>query len=388
MTAGPRGESYDAIVVGGGFFGTSLALELSQRCEKVLLLERQPELLSQASYVNQARVHHGYHYPRSVLTAYRSAVNFARFTRDYAEAIDRSFTQVYAVARLGSLVSSGQFHQFCQRIQAPITPAPAEIAALTNPALIDAAYVVEEFAFNAAILRQRAMRDLDQRGVEWAVSTAAARVEAAGDAPFGLRLFLEPVGGEPPRQLRARAVFLCAYATINRFLAASGLPRIPFKHELVELALIEAPPALRGYGVTVMDGPFFGTMPFPARGLHSLYHVRYSPHFHWREGGPDDPPIGPEQLAEVDRQVQLGARRSKFPHMIRDARRYLPAIEGARHVESLWTVRTVLPRSEQDDSRPILFSKHHGLRNFFCVAGGKIDNVYDLLDELKGVELS
>lgn len=383
VTAAPRGESYDAIVVGGGFFGTALALELRERVRSVLLLERQVELLTQASYVNQARVHHGYHYPRSVLTAYRSSVNFARFTRDYAEAIDRSFTQVYAVARVGSKVSTSQFHQFCQRIGAPIEPAPPEVMALMNPDLIDSAFVVEEFAFNAAILRQRAMRELDRREVEWAVSTAATRVEPTGTTPHGLKVVLE---GQ--RELRAKAVFLCGYASINRFLEASSLPRIPFKHELVEMVLIEAPPALKGYGVTVMDGPFFGTMPFPARGVHSLYHVRYSPHFHWNEGGPDDPPVPPEQLAEVDRQVAQKSRPSKYPHIIRDAQRYLPALEGARQVDSLWTVRTVLPRAERDDSRPILFSKHHGLKNFFCVAGGKIDNVYDLLEELKSVELS
>jgi hypothetical protein len=116
--------------------------------------------------------------------------------------------------------------------------------------------------------------------------------------------------------------------------------------------------------------------------------VRYSPHFHWTEGGPGDAPVTPEQLAEVRRQVEEKSRKSRYPHIIRDAQRYLPAIEGARHVDSLWTVRTVLPRAERDDSRPILFSKHHGLKNFFCVAGGKIDNVYDLLDELKSVELS
>jgi hypothetical protein len=116
--------------------------------------------------------------------------------------------------------------------------------------------------------------------------------------------------------------------------------------------------------------------------------VRYSPHFHWSEGEAGQAPLGGEALAEVARQVQEKSRRSKFPHMVRDAARYLPAFEGARHVESLWTVRTVLPRSERDDSRPILFAKHHGLKNVFCVGGGKIDNVYDLLDELKGLELN
>ena len=65
--------------------------------------------------------------------------------------------------------------------------------------------------------------------------------------------------------------------------------------------------------------------------------------------------------------------------MIRDAARYLPLLGGCRVADSIWEVKTVLPRSEMDDSRPILFRPHHGLPNFHCVTGAKLDNVYDLL---------
>ena len=48
-------------------------------------------------------------------------------------------------------------------------------------------------------------------------------------------------------------------------------------------------------------------------------------------------------------------------------------------------MKTVLPRSEADDSRPILFRSHHGIPNYHVVMGGKIDNVYDVADELAKV---
>ena len=35
-----------------------------------------------------------------------------------------------------------------------------------------------------------------------------------------------------------------------------GLPPVKLKHELTEMALVEAPDRLRKFGVTVMDGPF------------------------------------------------------------------------------------------------------------------------------------
>ncbi len=68
--------------------------------------------------------------------------------------------------------------------------------------------------------------------------------------------------------------------------------------------------------------------------------------------------------------------------MIRDAARYLPCLRKCRYRDSLWEIKTVLPRSDMDDSRPILFNRDHGLKNLTCVMGGKIDNVYDAISEL------
>jgi hypothetical protein len=70
--------------------------------------------------------------------------------------------------------------------------------------------------------------------------------------------------------------------------------------------------------------------------------------------------------------------------MVRDAARFLPMLNECRYEDSLWEIKSVLPRSEMDDSRPILFRRHHGLTNLHCVLGAKIDNIFDLLDELNG----
>lgn len=68
--------------------------------------------------------------------------------------------------------------------------------------------------------------------------------------------------------------------------------------------------------------------------------------------------------------------------MLRDATRYLPLMAGSRPVDSLWEVKTVLPRSEVDDSRPILVRVGHGLPGLTCIAGAKLDNLYDMFDIL------
>ncbi len=82
---------YDAVVIGGGFFGCQLSLYLKQYMKAILILEKESDLLQRASFANQARVHNGYHYPRSILTALRSRVNFPQFVNEYRECIASNF---------------------------------------------------------------------------------------------------------------------------------------------------------------------------------------------------------------------------------------------------------------------------------------------------------
>jgi glycine/D-amino acid oxidase-like deaminating enzyme len=356
-----------AVVIGGGFFGLYLAESLARRFETVVLFEQQPACMQRASYTNQARVHNGYHYPRSVLTALRSRVNFPRFVQEFPSAIVASFEKVYAVARGLSKVTAEQFRGNMERIGAPIRPAPKRISELFNPTHIEAAFLVEEYAFNTDVLRSVMTERADRAGVEIRLRTTVDAVRPAGAGVAVM--YTSPADSGA---MHADHVFCCAYSQINGPGIGGGLPPVHVTHELAEMALVETPAVLHGLGITVMDGPFFSLMPFPARGLHTLSHVRYTPHARWHEGeGPYTPAY---------RLFDAAEKTSAFTHMARDASRYLPAISGCRHRESIWEVKTILPRSETDDSRPILFRPHHGIPHYHLVMGGKIDNVYDALD--------
>lgn len=363
---------YGAVVVGGGFYGARLALRLRQRGLRVLLVEREPRLLERASLRNQARVHNGYHYPRSVLTSLRSRLNYTRFLQDYGECADQSFPHYYAIARGMSKITAAQFVEFCRRIEAPVRPAPDSVRALFDGARIDAVFEVEECAFDAARLRERVLRDLDAARVDVALETEASSIAAC---PAGMRVLLR----DRRREWSADAALVlnCTYSALNRLLESSKVATIPAKHELTELALVEPPEALGGGAVTVMDGPFFSLMPYPSRGLFTLSHVRYTPHCNWT----DEPGVPVRDSASVlDERVRDPA--SRFEHMARDAARYLPVVRESRYVESLWEIKTLMPRSEQDDSRPILLRRCTEHPSLFTVLGAKIDSVYDVEDAL------
>jgi glycine/D-amino acid oxidase-like deaminating enzyme len=363
---------FDAVVIGGGFYGCCLAVFLAEQGQRVALVEKQPEFLTRASFVNQARVHGGYHYPRSFMTAVRSAFHFPRFIVDFQDCIDDRFESVYAIARQQSHVNAYQFLRFCERIGAPVRTAPEAIRKLFRRELIEDAFCVREHAFNAAKLRERMASRVADAGVEIILSSEAERIIPSANGTLRIAL----LGGT---ELSCKSAFNCSYSQINKLLSNSGIAPLPLKHEITELALIEPPEAIRSLGITVMDGPFFSTMPFPALGLHSLSHVRYTPHESWRE---------PQTLRDSHRYLEEVRPESKYPFMLKDAERFLPCLADCRYVRSLFEVKTVLLQNEVDDGRPILFRRHAELGDATTIMGGKIDNIYEVLammNELRGL---
>jgi len=372
-----QGHAYDAMVVGGGFYGAAIAIYLARQrgFRRIVLVEREGQLLSRASYNNQARVHNGYHYPRSFTTAYRSRVNLPSFVRDWPSVVKRDFIKLYAIARRNSKVTAQQFERFCREIGATIQVADQAQQSLFEPRLVEQVFQVEEYAFDSTLLMQWARDELQRCGVEVRLRTTAQSLSGAGGAM--LKLLTRATDGTETEELQGRYVFNCGYSGLNQLGGEFSGTRTSLKHELTEMALMQMPPELKELGITVMDGPFFSAMPFPARGLHTLSHVRYTPHMQWL----DRPGLDPyRKLAQYE-------RHSRVDRMVRDVSRYIPSMARASYQDSLFEVKTVLVKNEGDDGRPILFERHPELPGCYSVLGGKIDNIYDVLEKLDAENL-
>ena len=76
-------KEFDKIIIGAGLYGMYAALYCAEKGEKVLVLEYDEAPFQRATYINQARVHMGYHYPRSLSTAVKSAGYFKRFVDEF-----------------------------------------------------------------------------------------------------------------------------------------------------------------------------------------------------------------------------------------------------------------------------------------------------------------
>ena len=395
----PKSESYDSVIIGGGFFGLYIGDFLASRKQKVLVCESADECMTRASYNNQARVHSGYHYPRSLLTAMRSCVSFPRFVKEFPECICSDFNKYYAVGKILGKINARQFEFFCKRINAPCEPAPPKITALFSPQLIEAVFTTREYAFDAVKLREAILQRFLQSGGEVVTHCQVTRIESAdrvqlekGGVPLengekgdwchsrhqtlAKRFSMETVKDGAAWNIAAHEVYNCTYSHLNFVNTHSGIDLIPLKHEMTEMALVEVPEEIQHLGITVMCGPFFSMMPFPAQKLHTLSHVRYTPHYEWH-----DRKAGDYRSAYLVNQYD--EKKSRFESMKRDTARYFPIAENCQYKGSLWETKTVLPSSEADDSRPILFKPNYCLKGYHCIMGGKIDNVYDVVDAIK-----
>ena len=361
---------YNAVVIGGGFYGATLALHLAaKRGGEILLLEQEAALMQRASRTNQARIHNGHHYPRSFTTAHRCRVNLVRFVQARPQAVARDFCSVYAIARRNSKVSARQFRRFCEQIGAPVAPAPAHIRTLFEPRLIEDVFVAEEYLFDARALATAVETDLRASGID--VQLGMKVVGLAQQAASGLTVSCVDRAGVA-HTFDAAMVLNCTYAGLNHL--GGGFPgtQAQIKHELTEMVAVRLPAQFANLGVTVMDGPFFSLLPMPQRSEHSLSHVRYTPHFQWLDVKGRDP------YAELSGHPP----GSRAHLMLRDIARYMPALAAAQPVESMFEIKTLLARNETDDGRPILLERHASMPNCISVLGGKIDNVFDVIEKL------
>ena len=238
--------------------------------------------------------------------------------------------------------------------------------------MIESVYRVREVAFNANLLRQRVVEELAREQVEARLGTEVVGLHRTSDGTVDV-LCNSPGGS---LVLTGSAVYNCTYARLNRILELAGAPAMPLKHEVTEIALVETPPVLSDIAITVMCGPFFSLMPFPALGLHSLSHVRYTPHGSWTDGAG----------SRLARRL-LGARR--LPEAI--AFRAHGARRAAIRAGAPGRASRGLALGDQDRPTPERGGRWPAdpaqtrprLARVDLCDGSKIDNVYDMLDLLR-----
>lgn len=376
-------EKFDLIVFGAGLFGSHTALHFSRKGKRVLLIEREERdaAWAKASLVNQARVHSGHHYPRSIKTALMALDHRERFIREHLDIINAQFKAYYAIDRYGSLTDAQQFARFCRKVG--IQHRQVERSDLFSRDRIEALFEADEFSFDPLLLRKRYTSALSESSVTIEFGT---KLLAAGKTGNTWSMSLQSRDGTK-KCLETPSVINATYAAINSINAVFGVPAIGATHELSEIVLVHIP-SLTDVGLTVMDGPFVSVMPFGVSGLHSLSSVLYTHRAYCSAGAPSFPcqqerdDCHPSAVAVCSRcpvKPSTNARK-----MVRQLGHYLNHPNQIYVHGCLHTVKTKLKSALADDGRPTDIRIHSQSPFFASVFSGKVNSVY----EVERIEIS
>lgn len=366
--------NYDKIIFGAGLYGLYAAEQCGRKGERVLVLERDDAPFMRATYINQARVHMGYHYPRSYSTAVKSAHYFERFHQDFAFCEHTGFSQVYATSAHYSWTNAEEFRRFCAAARIRCDDVSPD--KYFNPGMCDGAFFTREYTYDAQILKEHFLKALaPMKNVELRFGVRPVRVEKGGDR--------WQVAVSDGSAATAPYLLNATYAGVNDIHAMMGYEPFQIKYELCEIILCTVADSLKNVGITVMDGPFFSIMPFGCTGLHSLTSVTFTPHV-----------TSYDALPTFDCQALSGGRcmpgglyncnecpakpASAWPYMSQLARKYLKEEYGFAYQGSLFSMKPILKASEIDDSRPTVIRTYSQEPKFVSVLSGKINTVYDL----------
>ena len=361
-------------------YGLYAALFCAKRGLSVLVIEKEPDAFSRATYINQARVHMGYHYPRSLSTAMKSAGYFKRFVDDYGFCIHSKFDQIYATSENFSWTNAKQFIDFCKAAGIMCDEVPA--SRWFQYKMCDGAFYTEEYTYDAHVLRDYFVDELGK------LSNVTIRynAEISEIVRDGSEYVVKLESGE---ECASGFVLNATYASVNQILHKAHFADETFaiKYELCEIILCDVDDNLKDVGLTVMDGPFFSIMPFGLTGKHSLTSVTFTPHV----TSYDDVPqfscqkrllesggykCTSECLGNCNRCPEKPERA--WEYMSHLSRKYMKPEYGFRYVESLFSMKPILKSSEIDDSRPTAIKVHSSEPTFISVLSGKINTVYDL----------
>ncbi len=369
---------YDKIIIGAGLYGLYAALISGEKGEKVLVLEYDAEPFMRATYINQARVHMGYHYPRSISTAVKSANYYDQFLEDYDFCINAAFDKIYAVSNSFSWTNKKQFEKFCADSNIPCKP--INIEEIFKKSACDGAYLSKESTYDALILKDHLVKKLKVlSNVEFVFN---ARIDKIQKTEFNYNVVLEN-----KKEYITKFLLNSSYASINQIISLLDFEKVKIKYELCEVILCKVSDNFKNKGITVMDGPFFSLMPFGRTGLHSLTSVSHTPHKTSNNDLPtfdcqsrSEGSCSPKQLGNCN--TCIARPKTSWPYMNALAKKYLKDDFEIEYVSSLFSIKPILKDSEVDDSRPTIIKTHSNNPTFISVLSGKINTVYDLNDIL------
>jgi hypothetical protein len=366
------------VIIGAGIFGVVTALKLIENFD-VTLIETNHDIMLGASFINQARVHRGYHYPRSEETTKQCIKNYNRFEEYFSESIIRDFDHYYCIASNETKTSPLEYLSFLNKydLNYKIVELDEDIIKRDK---ISLSVLVEEYAFDGKSIREVLKAKLNKSKINLKLNCKVI------ESTFNNGLFnisYHDSLNDIKNIDNFDYVVNSTYSNINGIIDIFGLERIKVNHHLTELVIVDAK-EFRSTGITIMDGNYMSIMPFNFQGQSTISNVFLTPHEVTANSLPsfqcnnsDLVSCKPSSLAYCNNCVLKP--KTKFKEMIDFASIYLGFADKIDYVDSIFTVKTII-KNINDERTSMIYVDKNNL--FVTVLAGKVDTVFEIADEI------
>lgn len=356
-------KKYDYIIIWSGFYWMHTARFLWNKWFRVAVLEKEWDSFTQASYINQARVHNWYHYPRSYQTAIKSKEFFKRFNNDFGFAINKEFKKIYAIAEKWSKTNSLEFEIFCKKVWIPCKEINKNLFFKKG---VEKAYETLEYAFDAIKIRDFMKEELKRRAnVDLFYYYNVDKINNTDE-------WIIVSSKNHNTKFISKNIINATYEWINKIHKLFNIRPISIKYEYTEMILCDVSKNLRWYWLTLMDGEYFSIMPFGIWWKFSLSHVKYTPHEECLEAIPNF----------KCNKNEYWIPKSNFYKILEDTKKYLNDDIEIKYEKSLYTTKVILSNTEYDDARPTFLQQYElwNGNNLITIFSWKINTIYEIED--------
>jgi hypothetical protein len=143
--------------------------------------------------------------------------------------------------------------------------------------------------------------------------------------------------------------------------------------------VFKLPSRYKNKSIVVMDGPFMCFDPLANTDHHVAGNVVHA--IHVRNTG-KKPEVPPSYKKYLNKGIIKNPKYTNVERFIESAKKFFPEIEQAKHLGSMYTIRTVLPNKDTTDERPTIVKKQD---NNFILFSGKVGNCVEASNEIVSI---
>lgn len=350
-------------VVGGGVFGTEIAIQMAKNGHRVELFEKKTDILLEATANSQNRLHLGLHYPRDLETAVQSVRGYANFVARFPASVRNNFANYYGLASQDSKVSVNEYEQFAKLAGISINEVSSVPELDVSSSKLEKVWACTEGVIDINTLRNLMREELIQYGVRIHLSTEITECEITNSV-WNLCSAQEEFRGFD-------SVIRTTYGLDRIFSNTDSVTDREYEyHHTLVLEVKSKNPTV---GFTVIDGDFITLLPngfsddfllyAPAISVRSKFQGSHYP-IEWNSSS----------FSEFNGMEEA---------LILRAKEWFPSFQILGKPKRNITVRSIQPNVSATDKRTSQVKMT--AESFYDVWSGKIDHCVDVAQEIVGL---